>query len=128
MSNLKQAPDATNDVEFLNSFYNLADENFAVIRFETDGTIIHANKNFCNALGYNLDEIVGKHHSMFVDPNYTQTTEYKAFWKAIAKGEAFNKDYKRIRKDGSEIWIKALYSPVKDASGKVVSAIKIAQD
>jgi methyl-accepting chemotaxis protein len=128
MSNLKQAPEATNDVEFLNSFYNLADENFAVIRFETDGTIIHANKNFCNALGYNLEEIVGKHHSMFVDPNYTQTTEYKAFWKAIAKGEAFNQDYKRIRKDGSEIWIKALYSPVKDSSGKVISAIKIAQD
>ena len=115
-------------LEFLTSFHQVVSANYAVIQFETDGTIITANENFCNALGYDLSEIAGKHHSIFVSPDYTNTLEYKNFWKQIGNGVAFNDEFKRIRKDGSEIWINALYSPMHDENGKVTGAIKVAQD
>lgn len=100
----------------------------AVIEFELDGTILHANANFLSALGYSLDEIVGQHHRMFVDSAYANSPEYQTFWRRLAKGEFFSDEYMRITKSGDEIWIQASYNPVFDAQGKPVKVIKFATD
>ncbi|WP_299377519.1 PAS domain-containing methyl-accepting chemotaxis protein [uncultured Kiloniella sp.] len=107
---------------------NALNKSQAVIQFEVDGTIITANKNFVNALGYTLDEIKGKHHSMFVDPAYKNSAEYKQFWANLKKGEFQAAEYKRITKSGKPIWIQASYNPIIDASGKVTKVIKYATD
>ncbi len=125
---LPKKEEMNSDLSFLTSFHQVVDTNFAVIQFESDGTIVTANDNFCAAVGYNLNEIVGKHHSMFVEEGYANTLEYKNFWKQIGNGQSFNEEYKRIRKDGSEIWIKALYSPMFDENGTVTGAVKVASD
>jgi methyl-accepting chemotaxis protein len=100
----------------------------AVIEFATDGTIIAANKNFLDALGYRLDEIKGKHHSMLVAPEIRESTEYRAFWANLNRGEYQAGEYKRIGKDGKEVWIQASYNPILDSSGKPDKVIKFASD
>ena len=87
----------------------------AVIEFNMDGTIVTANQNFLNALGYRLDEIQGKHHSMFVPAGQRDSSEYRAFWAALNRGEFQAGEYKRIAKGGREVWIEASYNPVLDA-------------
>lgn len=100
----------------------------AVIHFELDGTIITANDNFLNALGYSLDEIQGKHHRMFVDPEEVSHPEYKQFWASLGSGEFQAGDFKRITKSGDEIWISASYNPIFDAHGKPYKVVKFATD
>ncbi len=104
------------------------EENYAIISFKPDGTIIHANDNFLNALGYNLNEVVGKHHRMFCDKNYINTTEYTNFWKDLSSGKSQIDEFERIHKNGSSVWIQASYTPVKDKSGRVNRVVKFAQD
>lgn len=100
----------------------------AMIEFNLDGTIITANKNFLDALGYRLDEIQGKHHSMFVPVDQRDGAEYKAFWAALNRGEYQAREFKRIAKGGREVWIEASYNPVLDGNGKTVMVAKIATD
>lgn len=100
----------------------------AVIEFELDGTIITANDNFLNALGYSLDEIQGSHHRMFVDDAYGSSTEYRQFWAELAGGQFRAGSYERLRKDGSSIWIQASYNPILDADGKAYKVVKYASD
>ncbi|AMN38492.1 methyl-accepting chemotaxis protein [Rhodoplanes sp. Z2-YC6860] len=100
----------------------------AVIEFSLDGTIRNANDNFLNALGYGLDEIKGKHHSMFVEPAYRESTEYRAFWDKLGRGEFDAGQYKRIGKGGREIWIQASYNPILDSAGKPFMVVKYATD
>jgi len=100
----------------------------AVIEFNLDGTIITANDNFLNTLDYTLEEIQGKHHSMFVEPAYKESAEYKQFWEKLNRGEFDNGEYKRIGKNGKEVWINASYNPVFDEAGKVYKIIKFATD
>ncbi|WP_375306301.1 PAS domain-containing methyl-accepting chemotaxis protein [Bradyrhizobium sp. A11] len=100
----------------------------AMIEFNLDGTIVTANKNFLDALGYRLDEIQGKHHSMFVPADQRDSAEYKAFWAALNRGEYQAREFKRIAKDGREVWIEASYNPVLDGNGKTVMVAKIATD
>jgi methyl-accepting chemotaxis protein len=100
----------------------------AVIEFNLDGTITEANGNFLAALGYTLDEIVGRHHRMFCQDDYTQSREYKQFWERLAAGEFFSAQYRRLRKDGSTIWIQASYNPVFDRDGRPVRIVKFATD
>jgi methyl-accepting chemotaxis protein len=100
----------------------------AMIEFNLDGTIITANKNFLDALGYRLDELQGKHHSMFVPVDQRDSTEYKAFWAALNRGEYQAREFKRIAKGGREVWIEASYNPVLDGNGKTVMVAKIATD
>ncbi len=110
------------------SFMDVIDRTQAVIEFKTDGTILKANDNFLSALGYDLDEIVGHHHSMFVDPEYVKTESYSAFWKDLAAGEFFTDQFPRVTKSGDEIWIQATYAPVLAADGTVDYVIKLATD
>ncbi|MGB5918995.1 methyl-accepting chemotaxis protein [Arcobacter sp.] len=104
------------------------DENYAIISFKPDGTIIHANDNFLNVLGYNLEETAGKHHRMFCDKTYVTTKEYTEFWESLNKGLSQINEFERIRKDGTSVWIQASYTPVKNKSGKVTRVVKFAQD
>jgi methyl-accepting chemotaxis protein len=104
------------------------DRSQAVIEFKLDGTIITANQNFLNTLGYTLAEIAGKHHRMFVDPAEQAKPAYAAFWAALNRGEYQAAEYKRIRKDGREIWFQASYNPILGADGKPVSVITFATD
>ncbi len=100
----------------------------AVIEFEMDGTIRHANDLFLGAMGYTLDEIKGKHHSMFADPEYANSQEYRDFWAKLNAGEFQAGEFKRFGKDGNEVYIQASYNPVLDFNGKPYKVVKYATD
>ena len=100
----------------------------AVIEFNMDGTILDANDLFLNAMGYSLDEVKGKHHSIFVEPEYKDSQEYKDFWSSLNRGEFQASEYKRLAKGGREIWIQATYNPILDENGKAYKVIKFATD
>ncbi|MGC2475892.1 MAG: PAS domain S-box protein [Candidatus Sulfotelmatobacter sp.] len=100
----------------------------AVIEFSLDGTVITANDNFLKALGYTLEEVKGRHHSMFVDEAYKQSPAYKEFWAKLNRGEYDAAEYKRIGKGGREVWIQASYNPIMDSNGKPFKVVKYATD
>jgi len=100
----------------------------AVIEFDMDGSIVTANENFQNAMGYSLGEIQGKHHSMFVPPVERDSAAYREFWAALNRGEYQAAEYKRIGKGGKEVWILASYNPVLDEKGKPFKVVKFATD
>ncbi len=100
----------------------------AVIEFNMDGTIREANDNFLNAMGYTSDEVVGRHHSMFVDSTYRHSAEYSDFWARLNRGNGQTAEFKRIGKDGKEIWIQASYNPIPDLNGKLFKVVKYATD
>src|SRR5258708_4795964 len=100
----------------------------AVIEFNMDGTIVTANENFLNALGYSLPEIRGKHHSMFVDQATRDSAVYREFWAKLNRGQFDSGEYKRIGKGGKEIWIQASYNPILDLNGKPFKVVKYATD
>jgi methyl-accepting chemotaxis protein len=100
----------------------------AVIEFHLDGTIVHANDNFLQTLGYTLEEIQGKHHAMFVDAGYAQSREYRDFWANLGRGEFEAGQYRRLGKGGREIWIQASYNPVFDSHGRPYKVVKFATD
>ncbi len=103
------------------------DKAMAIIEFKLDGTIVTANRNFLNTVGYSLDEIRGRHHSMFVDAAYGASAEYRDFWAALNRGEHKLAEFKRYGKGGREIWLEASYNPIFSA-GKPISVIKFATD
>ena len=100
----------------------------AVVEFEMDGTVIEANANFLKVMGYTLDEIKGKHHSMFVDEAFRQTADYREFWAKLNRGEYEAAEYKRIAKGGKVVWIQASYNPILDRNGKPRKVVKYATD
>jgi methyl-accepting chemotaxis protein len=104
------------------------DRSQAMIEFKLDGTIVNANANFLDAMGYSLDEIRGRHHRMFVDPAERETAAYREFWASLNRGEFQAAQYKRFAKGGRAIWIQASYNPIMDASGKPTGVIKLATD
>ncbi len=108
--------------------YDAIQRSFAGIEFDLDGIILTANENFLTAMGYSLVEIQGKHHSMFVDPSFAKSDEYRAFWSSLKKGEFQSQEYKRIGKGGKEVWIQASYNPVMDKNDKPCKVVKFATD
>jgi methyl-accepting chemotaxis protein len=100
----------------------------AVIHFALDGTILWANNNFLSAMGYALEEIQGRHHRMFLEPRYAASTEYRDFWAKLGRGEYQAAEFKRLGKDGREVWIQASYNPILDLSGKPFKIVKYATD
>ncbi|MCG8450882.1 MAG: methyl-accepting chemotaxis protein [Pirellulales bacterium] len=100
----------------------------AVIEFEPDGTIITANDNFLNTVGYSLSDIQGKHHRMFVKEEYANSPEYREFWAKLGRGESQAGEFQRVGKAGNEIWIQARYSSLVDDKGKTYKVIKYASD
>ena len=100
----------------------------AVIEFAMDGTILFANPNFLDAVGYRLEEIQGQHHSMFVAPEVRDSAEYCAFWASLNRGEYQAAEYRRVGKGGRSIWIQASYNPILGRDGKPHKVIKFATD
>jgi len=106
----------------------------AVIEFDLDGKIMFANDMFLKTMGYKtikeggLDEIVNKHHSMFVSKEYSNSEEYKKFWETLKKGMYVAGEFERQSKSGGVVWLQASYNPVIDFNGKPYKIMKIAQD
>ena len=100
----------------------------AVIEFELDGTIRTANEIFLRTMGYVLDEIKGKHHSVFAEPAQRDSGEYRAFWAKLARGEYDAGQYRRLGKGGREVWLQASYNPIMDANGKPFKVVAFATD
>ncbi|BFM16561.1 hypothetical protein R50073_27440 [Maricurvus nonylphenolicus] len=125
---LSQGSSGDTDILDLKGKASAIDKVQAVIEFNMDGTIITANSNFLNAMGYSLGEIQGQHHSMFVEPDYKASTEYRQFWEKLNRGEFEAQEYKRLAKGGREIWISASYNPILDDNGKPYKVVKFASD
>jgi methyl-accepting chemotaxis protein len=104
------------------------DKSQGIIEFNMDGTILTANENFLNVVGYSLDEIEGQHHRMFCESAYANSTEYKAFWEKLNRGEFESGEFKRLGKGGKEAWIQATYNSIVDANGKPFKVVKFAMD
>ena len=104
------------------------DKSQAIISFTPDGIILHANENFLSATGYRLEDIVGKHHSIFCEDAYTRTAEYKEFWADLRDGKFQSNSFKRINRSGKAIYIQATYNPIHDVDGSVVGVIKYCTD
>jgi methyl-accepting chemotaxis protein len=120
----QQQLEANKSQHILDSLNN----SLAFIEFSPDGTIINANTNFLNAVGYTLDEIKGKHHSIFCDKAYTQSNDYSVFWQTLASGQSLNDRFLRFTKSGTPLWLEASYNPVKNDDGVISSIVKIASD
>lgn len=128
---VKFAIDITKEKELSIEAQGMVDainESQAVITFDTAGHILNANRNFLDVMGYRLDEIVGKHHSMFVPEETRKSDDYADFWKKLRSGEFQQAQYLRFGNNNKVVWIEAVYNPVKDAQGKVYKVIKIASD
>lgn len=104
------------------------DRSQAVIEFNLDGTVISANENFLNIFGYSLDEIVGRHHRMFCGQAFCESPEYQAFWGRLGRGDFESGEFKRISKDGVEVWLQASYNPIFDEEGRLLKVVKFASD
>ena len=100
----------------------------AVIAFNMDGTIIEANDNFLDTMGYMATEVTGQHHSIFVDPEFKASIEYRQFWEKLNRGDYEAAEFKRIGKGGKEVWIQASYNPIMDMNGKPFKVVKYATD
>ena len=108
--------------------YEAVSRSYGMIQFDLTGTIITANENFLKLLGYSLSDVVGKHHSMFCDKELAASGAYRTFWEQLSRGVAQVGEFKRMTRDGKEIWISAAYSPIKDEEGKFSTVIKVASD
>jgi methyl-accepting chemotaxis protein len=104
------------------------DRSQAVIEFDLQGNVLGANNNFLDLLGYRLDEIVGRHHRLFISESEAESVAYRLFWEKLGRGEYDQGEYRRISKSGTEIWIRATYNPVLDAEGRPVKVVKFAVD
>ncbi len=104
------------------------DRSQAVIEFDLEGNILTANQNFLAAMGYQLDEIAGRHHRMFVDPAEANSPAYAQFWQDLRHGKFISSQYRRFGKANKEIWIQATYDPIKDVDGHVIKVVEFATD
>lgn len=100
----------------------------AVIEFDLTGRILDANTNFLDTFGYGLEEVVGQHHRMFCQPEFAASSEYADLWARLGRGEFFAGRYRRLSKEGKEIWLQASYNPILDVTGKPYKVVKFAVD
>lgn len=110
------------------SIQNAINEHYAIISLKIDGTIKEANKNFLNLFGYEENEIINKHHKIFCDENYANSNEYKKFWNDLTSGNIKSGAFKRIKKNGETIFVRASYTPLKNEYGEIFEILKFAED
>ncbi|MFP8780272.1 methyl-accepting chemotaxis protein [Hydrogenophaga sp. RWCD_12] len=120
----------TSEIERQNARGILAaiDTSYAYIEFDLGGHVLSANDNFLKVMGYRSEEVVGHHHRMFVDPAEVNAPAYAQFWRDLNDGKPQNNVFRRVEKSGHDVWIQAVYAPVKDEMGRVVKIVKIATD
>lgn len=118
----------TNNCKELADKMAAVDRAQAVIEFDLSGNILHANDNFLSRMGYSLEEVVGRHHSIFVEESYKNSVDYQNFWANLARGQHFVSEYERITKSGEKIWIHASYNPLIGDDGKPYKVVKFATD
>jgi len=111
-----------------NSVLDALNKSFAVIEFTPDGIVKTANDNFLKTMGYQLDEVIGQHHRIFVSEVKQATSDYQSFWSDLAAGKFFKSRFCRVDKKGNAIWLEATYNPVFDENGAVVKVVKYATD
>lgn len=114
------------DAKESESFIDALIRSTAVIQFNLDGTVITANKQFQQAMGYRLEQLVGQHHSTFCTPEESASPEYTAFWKKLNSGEYVADRFKRIDSSGAAVWLEATYNPVYDAENNLQKVVKFA--
>jgi methyl-accepting chemotaxis protein len=119
---------STISADRLAAIHQALDKVQAVIEFGLDGTVVSANEKFLDIFGYDLDEIVGRHHRIFCDPDYAQSEAYGEFWRGLARGERSAAEFKRLGKGGKEIWLQASYNPVLNKDGEPIGVVKFATD
>lgn len=100
----------------------------AVISFDLDGVILSANPNFLNVVGYDEADVVGCHHSIFVEPRYAQSQSYREFWDRLRSGECMSGEFKRVGAGGKDVWLHATYNPIFDLNGRPCKVVKFAND
>ncbi len=100
----------------------------AIIEFDLDSKVLHANDNFLKTMGYSLKEIEGRHHEIFCEESYRKSEEYRQLWQPLKDGKFVSGRFKRLDRNGNEIWLEANYNPVLDDKGHVVSFVKFATD
>ncbi|PKM10341.1 MAG: chemotaxis protein [Gammaproteobacteria bacterium HGW-Gammaproteobacteria-5] len=98
----------------------------AVIQFNLDGTVVTANEQFLQTMGYSLAELKGKHHSLFCTPEDAASADYKAFWQKLNRGEYIADRFRRVDRNGREVWLEATYNPVHDTEGNLYKVVKFA--
>ena len=121
-SNPKQS-ESNNDL-----IVSALNKSLAVIEFEPSGKIITANANFLRVMEYQLEEIQGQHHSLFVDNTEAQGSDYTHFWVRLNSGEFISQEFRRFTKSGKEVWIQATYNPIINSQGQVIKVVKFATD
>ena len=124
----QSTPDRQPELRELSAVSTAFNRVQAVIEFDLQGAILHANENFLATLGYALEEVRGKHHRMFCDPDYVGTEAYRQFWERLGRGEFDRGEYRRLGRGGREIWINASYNPVMGDDGRPYKVIKFATD
>ncbi|OCX42432.1 chemotaxis protein [Campylobacter ornithocola] len=122
ITQLEQSNQAFQDI------FNAISKTMAMIEFQTDGTIITANENFLKTMNYSLDEIKGKHHSMFCLPEVVKSQRYVDFWRDLKSGKSRNGLFRRIAKGGKDIYLEANYLPIINQNNEVYKVIKFAND
>ncbi|QID19826.1 PAS domain S-box protein [Nitrogeniibacter mangrovi] len=108
--------------------FDAIDRARAILEFDPEGKILEANENLLTILGYRRNELIGRHHRVLVDPAYAETAEYAAFWAQLGRGELAVGQYKRIAKNGDEVWFQSNYNPIIDATGRVIRVVTYATD
>ncbi len=125
---LAELAEAQRERQDLRGVLAAVDAAYAYIEFDLGGHVLKANQNFLSLLGYSSEDVVGKHHRMFVDPAESNLPSYQQFWADLNNGRSYSQVFKRVTRSGQPVWIQAVYAPVKDASGKVIKCVKIATD
>ena len=107
---------------------NAIERSSAVVEFDINGVVLAVNDIFLETMGYGRDEVIGRHHRMFCDQDYSETPAYRDFWRKLGGGEFEVAEYRRLAKGGREVWLQASYNPIFDAEGRQVKVVKYATD
>ncbi|MFC4351097.1 PAS domain S-box protein [Fodinicurvata halophila] len=117
-----------NERLMLQSILDATSRSQAIIEFDPQGHILTANENFLKLMGYTLEEVQGRHHSLFVEPEERESAAYADFWQALSQGRFHADQFKRLTKQGKAVWIEASYNPVLDHEGRPIKVVKFASD